>query len=96
MNDRDGPAPGGALSFEEFRHVIARELAVDERLVVPEASFEDTLFADSIRLVELLARLGQQGITIPMDEAWSVKTVGEAYQVYCRHAGESPRPDRGA
>jgi acyl carrier protein len=82
-----GPAPNVPLTFDEFRRVIARELAVEERLVVPEASFEDTLFADSIRLVELLLRLGQQGITIPMEEAWSVRTVGEAYKVYCRHAG---------
>jgi acyl carrier protein len=44
--------------------------------------------------VELLLRLSQQGITIPMEEAWSVKTVGEAYRVYCRHAGSgTPKPD---
>jgi acyl carrier protein len=78
---------GVPITFEEFQHIIARELNVDEKLVVPEASFEDTLYADSIRLVELLLRLSQQGITIPMEEAWSVKTVGEAYKVYCRHAG---------
>ena len=82
MSDHDGP-----VTLEEFRRIIARELNVDETLVVPEASFEDTLYADSIRLVELLLRLSQQGITIPMEEAWSVRTVGEAYQVYSRHAG---------
>ncbi len=82
------------IAFEEFRRIIARELNVDEKLVVPEASFEDTLYADSIRLVELLLRLSQQGITIPMEEAWSVKTVGEAYTVYCRHAGGgNAKPD---
>jgi acyl carrier protein len=82
VSDHDSPMP-----FEEFRRIIARELQVDERLVVPEASFEDNLYADSIRLVELLLRLSQQGITIPMEEAWSVKTVGEAYTVYSRRAG---------
>jgi len=82
VSDHDGP-----VTLEEFRRIIARELNVDETLVVPEASFEDTLYADSIRLVELLLRLSQQGITIPMEEAWSVRTVGEAYQVYSRHAG---------
>jgi acyl carrier protein len=92
VNDQGVP-----LTFEEFRRIIARELAVEERLVVPEASFEDTLYADSIRLVELLLRLGQQGITIPMDEAWSVRTVGAAYEVYCRHAGGgAARPTTGA
>jgi acyl carrier protein len=89
VSDHDGP-----VTLEEFRRIIARELNVDEKLVVPEASFEDTLYADSIRLVELLLRLSQQGITIPMEEAWSVKTVGEAYTVYSRHAGsEKPKPE---
>ena len=88
MSDRDSPMP-----FEEFRRIIARELQVDERLVVPEASFEDDLYADSIRLVELLLRLSQQGITIPMEEAWSVRTVGEAYTVYSRRVvGGTAKP----
>lgn len=86
MSDRQ---PAGPMTFEEFRGVVAHELAVEERLVVEGASFEDDLFADSIRLVELLLRLSQRGITIPMEEAWSVRTVGEAYKVYARHAGAS-------
>lgn len=86
-NDTGAGAEGVPFSFEEFRGIVARELQVDERLVVAEASFEDNLYADSIRLVELLLRLSQRGITIPMEEAWSVRTVGEAYQVYRRHAG---------
>jgi acyl carrier protein len=84
-----GQVPAGPMTFDEFRSIVARELAVEERLVVEGASFEDDLFADSIRLVELLLRLSQQGITIPMEEAWSVRTVGEAYEVYRRHAGRS-------
>lgn len=93
-----GSGPGAAagtgapITFEEFRLAIARELNVDERIVVPEASFVDDLYADSIRLVELMVRLQQQGITIPMEEAWDVKTVGDAYEVYRRHAGGSTGP----
>jgi acyl carrier protein len=82
VKDHDSP-----ITFEEFQRMVASELHVEESLVVPEASFEDTLYADSIRLVELMLRLAQQGITIPMDEAWNVRTVGEAYRAYCRHAG---------
>lgn len=73
------------ITFEEFRHLIARELHVEETLVVPEASFVDDLFADSIRLVEMMLRLKEEGITIPMEEAWNVRTVGDAYRVYSRH-----------
>jgi acyl carrier protein len=104
VSDHDGPVTGGnnarstisdvPLSFEELRRVIARELNVDERIVAPEATFEDTLYADSIRLAQPLLRLSQQGITIPMEEAWSVETAGETYKVYCRHAGSgAPKAD---
>ena len=86
------PAVGSPITLEEFRRIIARELNVDEKLVVPEASFEDTLYADSIRLVELMLKLEQLGISIPMEEAWNVRTVEEAYTVYSRHAGEKASP----
>ena len=78
--------PGSPMSFEEFRQVIARELDVEEGKVVPEASFVADLFADSIRLVEMMLRLAQKGIDIPFEEAWNVQTVGDAYQLYCKHA----------
>ena len=77
--------PRNPITFEEFRHLIARELHVEETLVVPEASFVDDLFADSIRLVEMMLRLREEGIIIPMEEAWNVRTVGDAYRVYSSH-----------
>jgi acyl carrier protein len=52
---------------------------------VRDASFVDDLFADSIRLVEMMLRLKEEGITIPMEEAWNVRTVGDAYRVYSSH-----------
>ena len=87
-------SPQGPISFEEFRQLIARELHVDESIVVEDASFTDTLFADSIRLVEMMLRLSDQGITIPLDEAWDVITVGDAYRLYLRkvQAGEASSP----
>jgi acyl carrier protein len=80
---------GAPITLDEFRRLIARELHVDESRVKPEASFVDDLHADSIRLVEMMLQLKQKGITIPMDEAWNVKTVGDAYQVYSRHVGNA-------
>jgi acyl carrier protein len=38
----------------------------------------------------VMLRLKEQGIAIPMDEAWNVRTVGDAYQVYARHAASDP------
>ena len=70
------------ITFEEFRRLIAEELDVDENLVVPEASFIEDLMADSIQLVEMMLRLEEMGIHIPMEKAWQVRTVGDAYRFY--------------
>ena len=70
------------ISFEAFRHLLAEELQIDETKVVPEASFITDLLVDSIRLVELMLRLEEMGITIPIESAWDVQTVGDAYRVY--------------
>jgi acyl carrier protein len=80
------------ISFEEFRSLIAKELQVEESQVVPEASFVQDLYADSIRMVELMLRLEETGIEIPFEEAWNVQTVGDAYQLYANHASQSPAP----
>lgn len=74
-----GPLP---VSFEEFRQLIARELQIDEAKVVEDAAFVEDLQADSIRLVELMLRLEDQGIQIPLEAAWEIRTVGDAYRLY--------------
>jgi len=89
---QDSNGPRDPISFEEFRRLIARELHVDEGLVVENASFTETLYADSIRLVEMMLRLSDQGIRIPLEEAWDVVTVGDAYRLYCRKVGQGPAP----
>jgi acyl carrier protein len=70
------------VPFEEFRHIIADELHVEQGKVVREASFVDDLLADSIQLVELMLHMEEMGISIPMEAAWEVETVGDAYQLY--------------
>ena len=76
----------GPIPFEEFRRIIAAELQVEENRVVPEASFVEDLLADSIKLVELFLRLEEAGVNIPLEEAWNVETVGDAYRLYASHA----------
>jgi acyl carrier protein len=75
-------AGGEVVTFEEFKGIIARELQVDEGKVVHEASFVEDLLADSIQLVELMLRMEEMGIKIPIEAAWEVQTVGDAYGVY--------------
>jgi acyl carrier protein len=74
------------VTFEEFRHVVAQELQVEEDKVTLEASFLGDLFADSLRLVQLMLRLEEMGIDIPMERAWQVETVGDAYELYAAQA----------
>ena len=76
-NSDENPIP-----FEEFRHIIADELQVEKGKVVREASFVDDLLADSIQLVELMLHMEEMGISIPVEAAWEVETVGDAYRVY--------------
>lgn len=73
------------ITFEEFRRLVAQELQVEEEQVVAEASFVQDLRADSVRLVELLLHLEEEGISIPLEEAWNVETVGDAYRLYAEH-----------
>lgn len=76
------------ITFEEFRRIVAEELDVDESRVVPEASFLEDLMADSIQLVEMMLHLEEMGILIPIEAAWQVRTVGDAYRLYA----EAPEP----
>ena len=73
------------IPFEEFRHAIAQELQMEEGKIVREASLVNDLHADSIQLVELMLRMEEMGIEIPIEAAWDIETVGDAYQVYRQH-----------
>ena len=84
MNANNQPLP-----FEEFRHLIAQELKIEESKVVPEASFIRDLAADSLLLVEMLLRMEELGIRIPLEEAWDMETVGDAYRLYVAQGSKS-------
>jgi acyl carrier protein len=77
------------FSFEVFRDIIARGLQVEREKVVPEASFVEDLLADSIQLVEMMLCMEEAGISIPIEAAWEIETVGDAYQLYKQHATAS-------
>jgi acyl carrier protein len=68
------------LTFEEFRSLLAEELQVDEERVIPEASFFSDLCVDSIRMVDMMLRLEELGLSIPLEDAWQIETVEDAYQ----------------
>ncbi|MCF6765362.1 acyl carrier protein [Thiotrichales bacterium 19S3-7] len=58
------------------KKIIADQLNVDEKDVVPDASFIDDLGADSLDTVELVMALEEEFETdIPDEEAEKIKTV---------------------
>ena len=65
--------------FEKVKAVVVDQLNVEEDEVVEDASFIDDLGADSLGIVELVMALEEEfGISIPDEDAESIKTVGDA------------------
>jgi acyl carrier protein len=82
------------LSFEEFRDLMARELQLNKEDLTEDASFYD-LMVDSIRMVEMLLHLEEQGVEIPLESAWQIEKVGDAYRLYQESLATSPGAAEG-
>jgi acyl carrier protein len=64
---------------EKVREIICEQLDVDEKDVVPEASFVDDLGADSLDQVELIMAMEEEfDLSIPDEEAEKIATVQDA------------------
>lgn len=67
------------MVFEKIKNIIVEQLGVDEKEVTMEASFIDTLGADSLDIVELIMSFEEEfDIEIPDDEAEKIALVGDA------------------
>ncbi len=73
--------------FSKVKDVIVDQLSVEEDDVTPDASFFDDLGADSLDIVELVMALEDSfGISIPDEDAESIKTVGDAVDYIAANA----------
>jgi acyl carrier protein len=70
------------MSIEEkIKKIICEQLEVDEKDVIPEASFVDDLGADSLDQVELIMAMEEEfGISISDEEAEKIATVRNAIE----------------
>lgn len=67
--------------------IIVEKLGVDEKEVVPTASFTNDLGADSLDTVELIMEFEKEfNIAIPDDQAEKISTVGDAIAYVENHA----------
>ncbi len=70
-------------SFDEFRSFLSETLGVAEQALTPEVNFLYDLGIESLKLVELLLALELRlGHKIPLDQAWEIETIDDAYQFY--------------
>lgn len=73
-----------AAIFERIKAIVVEQLGVDEKEVVPTASFVEDLGADSLDLVELIMSLEEtfsdasRKIEIPDEDAEKIITIQDA------------------
>ncbi len=73
-----------ATVFEQIKAIVVEQLGVDEKEVVPTASFVEDLGADSLDLVELIMSMEEKfsnpsrKIEIPDDDAEKIATIQDA------------------
>ncbi len=85
-----------ATIFERVKAIIVEQLGVEDKEVVPSASFVDDLGADSLDLVELVMSLEEefsdssQKIEIPDEDAEKLLTVQDVID-YIRDLGIKDR-----
>ena len=64
---------------EKVKKIIMEQLDVEEKAVVPEASFVDDLGADSLDQVELIMAMEEAfEVSIPDEEAEKIRTLQDA------------------
>ena len=74
-------------SEQKVKQIICDQLGVDESEVERDASFVETLNADSLDIVELIMAFEEEfNIEIPDDEAEKIKTVDDAIKYIESHS----------
>ena len=64
---------------QKVKQIICEQLSVEESEVTRDASFVETLNADSLDIVELIMAFEEAfNIEIPDDEAEKIRSVGDA------------------
>ncbi len=74
------------LSFEAFQAMLAELLDVNVDQLSLGTYFVTDLGVDSMRMLQMLLLLEEMGLELPLDAAWQIQTVGDAYRHYQQQA----------
>ena len=75
------------MVFEKVKDIIIDQLNVDEDEVTMDASFIDTLGADSLDLVELVIAMEEEfEMSIPEEDIDKISTVGDVVDYIESHS----------
>jgi len=83
-----------ATTFEKIKAIVVEQLGVEEKDVVPTASFVEDLGADSLDLVELIMSLEEafstpeRKLEIPDEAAEKIVTIQDAMDYIKDQGGE--------
>jgi len=69
-----------------------RQIAVPLDALQEGAAFIEDLQVDSLALASMMLRLEELGLSILLERAWEIETVGDAYKAYCESRPSSPNP----
>jgi acyl carrier protein len=73
-------------AYDRVKKIIVEQLGVEEKEVVPTATFVEDLNADSLDLVELIMSLEEEfGVEISDEDAEKIKTVQDAIDYISEH-----------
>ena len=73
---------------EKIKKIICEQMEVDEKDVIPEASFVDDLGADSLDQVELIMAMEEGfGVSISDEDAEKIANVRNAIEYIEKNAG---------
>ena len=71
---------------DRIRSVVARQLGVERADVLPDATLQDDLGADSLELVELLMALEDEfDIEVPEEVAETITTIADVERYIIEH-----------
>lgn len=84
------------LAYDDFRAEMAVAFTVPASRLTPETDFLHDLGFDSLRMLELGMFFERLGVEMPLELAWDIRTVGNAYDYYVRELTAAAGAAQGA